>query len=31
MVVIMPLDDVKVTKIDYAPMVGQMLDVAKEI
>jgi DNA-binding Lrp family transcriptional regulator len=31
MLVIMPLDDVKITKIDYAPMVGQLLDVAKEI
>jgi hypothetical protein len=29
--VIMPLSDIKMTKIDYAPMVGQMLGVSKEI
>ena len=31
MLVIMPLNDIKMTKIDYAPMVGQMLGVSKEI
>jgi DNA-binding Lrp family transcriptional regulator len=31
MLVIMPLQEIKMTKIDYSPMVGQMLGVAKEI
>jgi hypothetical protein len=31
MLVIMPLNNIKMTKIDYAPMVGQMLGVSKEI
>jgi hypothetical protein len=29
--VIMPLSEIKVTKIDYAPMVSKMLGVGKEI
>lgn len=31
MMVIMPLREIKVNKVDYAPMVGQMLGVGKEI
>jgi hypothetical protein len=31
MLVIMPLSDIKMTKIDYAPMVGKMLGIDKEI
>jgi hypothetical protein len=31
MLVVMPLREIKMTKIDYSPMVGQMLGVAKEI
>jgi DNA-binding Lrp family transcriptional regulator len=31
MMVIMPLSEIKATKIDYAPMVAKMLDVTKEI
>jgi len=31
MLVIMPLSEIKSTKIDYAPMVSKMLDVGKEI
>jgi hypothetical protein len=29
--VIMPLSEIKATKIDYAPMVSKMLGVGKEI
>ena len=31
MLVIMPLTEIKASKIDYAPMVAKMLDVGKEI
>jgi hypothetical protein len=31
MLVVMPLADIRTTKIDYAPMVGKMLGVGKEI
>ena len=31
MLVIMPLSEIKATKIDYAPMVAKMLEVSKEI
>jgi hypothetical protein len=31
MLVIMPLREIKVNKVDYSPMVGQMLGVGKEI
>jgi hypothetical protein len=31
MLVIMPLSEIKSSKIDYAPMVAKMLDVSKEI
>ena len=31
MLVIMPLTEIKATKIDYAPMVAKMLGVGKEI
>ena len=31
MVVIMPLNEIKSTKIDYAPMVADMLGIGREI